>query len=90
MGWQMTPFTVPLALTALLTLAIIVPVYRNRGKRAAVPLLVYMLFASIYGIGTGIRLSATTLDAKLFWNMITQIGRAGGTDCAVSAGGVVY
>jgi PAS domain S-box-containing protein len=73
----MTPFTVPLALTALLTLAIIVPVYRNRGKRAAVPLLVYMLFASIYGIGTGIRLSATTLDAKLFWNMITQIGRAG-------------
>ncbi len=77
MGWQMTPFTVPLALTALITLAIIVPVYRNRGKRAAVPLLAFMLFASVYGIGIGIRYSVTALDAKLFWNNITQIGRVG-------------
>jgi len=77
MAWQMTPFTVPLALTALLTLAIIVPVYRNRQKRVAMPLLAYMLLAAIYGIGIGIRLSATTLEAKLFWNLVAQVGRAG-------------
>ena len=77
MDWQMTPFTLPLALTALVTLVIIVPVYRNRQKRTAVPLLAYMLLAAIYGIGVGIRLSAVTLDAKLFWNMVAQIGRAG-------------
>jgi PAS domain S-box-containing protein len=77
MGWQMTPFTVPLALTALLTLGIIVPVYRHRQKRAAVPLLAFMLFASVYGIGLGVRFSVTTLDAKLFWNIVAQIGRVG-------------
>jgi PAS domain S-box-containing protein len=77
MGWQMTPFTVPLALTALLTLGIIVPVYRHRQKRAAVPLLAFLLFASVYGIGLGVRFSVTTLDAKLFWNLVAQIGRVG-------------
>jgi PAS domain S-box-containing protein len=77
MEWQMTPFTVPLALTALLTLSIIVLVYQNRQKRGAVPLLAFMLFASVYGIGLGVRFSVTTLDAKLFWNTVAQIGRVG-------------
>ena len=77
MDWQLTPFTVPLALAALVTLVIVVPVYRNRQKRTAVPLLAYILLASVYGIGVGIRLSVVTLDAKLFWNIVAQVGRAG-------------
>jgi len=77
MGWQMTPFTIPLALTTLLTVAIMVPVYRNRQKQTAIPLLMYLLFTSVYSLTTALRFSVTALDAKLFWNTIITVGRAG-------------
>lgn len=74
MGWQLTPYTVLLVVTAAVSLAVSVPVFRNRHQQGAAPLTLFLLAASVQCVGAALRFSTTTLDIKLFWLNVEALG----------------
>jgi len=74
MGWQVTPYTAPLAVSAAISLLIMVPVFRNRDRRAAIPLLGVLFGGFVWSLAPALRFSSTTAGAKLFWNSVRFLG----------------
>jgi len=65
MVWQWTPYTLPLAVAGLLSVGLLVVIYRNREKRGASALMGVLVAAICWSVGDGVRLSTTDRTVKL-------------------------
>jgi len=74
MAWQVTPYTLPLAASALASAVLFVVIYRSREKRAAMPLLGVLTSAVIWSLADGIRLSSTNRALKIAMNDLRFLG----------------
>ena len=80
MAWQPTPYTVPLVVAAVVSVAFAAYALRGRFgdggplRRSFVALAVS---AGVWAFAYAIQLSATSLDATLFWNRFDWVGVAG-------------
>lgn len=74
MDMQLTPYAVLLVLAAAVSVAVAIPVFRNRDQQAAAPLTLFLLAATIQCVGAALRFSSTTLDAKLLWLNLEFLG----------------
>lgn len=79
MGWQFTPYTLPILLAGVISVAVMIPVVRNRDQRTALPLLGFLVGTTIWCFTAALQLSRTTLDGKLFWIDVGFVGTAGTT-----------
>jgi PAS domain S-box-containing protein len=74
MGWQQTPYTLPLVAAAIVSTALLVVTYRNRSKRGAVPLIGVLVAATTWSLADAVRLSSTERIVKLVMNDIRFFG----------------
>lgn len=78
MSWQYTPFTLPLVLAALVSIATAAFVLRKAGERLYTRLVGFYLAmsvgASLWALGYAAQLSSTTLAGKLLWNDVVWTG----------------
>lgn len=68
------PFSILFLSTALFSVAIAALAYRNRSRRAAVPLAGFMIAVGIWCFGDGMRIAAPSRTHVLFWNKVSYIG----------------
>ncbi|OYR38727.1 histidine kinase N-terminal 7TM domain-containing protein [Halorubrum sp. Hd13] len=77
MVWQPTPYTAPLLVAALASFSFAAYVARSRGRgeRALVRAFVGVALGSgVWSLAYAAQLSATALDATLFWNRFVWVG----------------
>ncbi|MFC5277753.1 histidine kinase N-terminal 7TM domain-containing protein [Halorubrum rubrum] len=77
MAWQTTPYTVPLLVAGLASFAIATYVFARRfqgPKRLVWPFLGVTLGGGVWSTAYAAQLSATTLEATLFWNRFVWLG----------------
>ena len=72
--WQETGYTLPLAIAAVVTGALVAVAYRNRETTGSWPLIAGLLGVLLYAVGDGVKLAATTLELKLFAQTISYVG----------------
>jgi len=74
MGWQQTPYTLPLVAATIVTIGLLVVTYRNRTKRGAVPLIGVLVAAITWSAADAVRLSSTDRTIKILMNDIRFFG----------------
>jgi PAS domain S-box-containing protein len=77
MGWQRTPYTVPLLVGAgILTVLALYLFLRRRQIPATWTGVVLLLLGALWMFGDAMEMASTTLPAKLFWNLPTTLASA--------------
>ncbi|MEZ4594196.1 MAG: histidine kinase N-terminal 7TM domain-containing protein [Chloroflexota bacterium] len=74
MEWQLTPYAAPLTLTGLITLASTLYTFRQRQVPGVTDLFRLLLAITVWIFAYVGELSATSLEAKLFWAKVQYFG----------------
>lgn len=76
MGWQQTPFTIPLAIAASIAATMFVLAFTQRGEKGATTLMALFGAMAVYAGGYGAQLASTGYGWKLFFHAIRFLGPA--------------
>lgn len=76
MGYEYSPYIVPLVIAALVSGWVVLFAWINRSKPGAIPLALMALAITEWTIGYIVEISAPGLDNKVFWGKIEYIGIA--------------
>jgi len=74
MEWQVTPYTIPLAGAAIISVTLSIVAFRSRDQRTALPLTGVLLGAAIWCAAAGLRVSSTAEEAKILWRNVRFLG----------------
>lgn len=74
MSWQQTPYTLPLVVTALLSLTAALYAYRQRHVSGALDMHHMMLAVTVWVTFYALELNTVPLTGKLFWARLQYIG----------------
>ncbi len=74
MGWQHTPYTLPLLGSALILLALATWVWQRRSAPGAAPLALLMLAVAFWSATYALQLASANLKAQFFWARVKYGG----------------
>ncbi|AQL42147.1 hypothetical protein BV210_05220 [Halorientalis sp. IM1011] len=76
MAFQATPYTIPLALAAVIVGALLVLTLMKRQQKGAYLMLALFTPIVVWSVSYALQLASTTLDQALLWNSVRFIGPA--------------
>lgn len=74
MSFEFTPYILPLYLTALLTVGLVIYLWRRRSTPEAIPLFVILVSITFWTVSYSLELLAADLSTKLFWAKVEYFG----------------
>jgi len=74
MSWQATPYTLPLALIALLSGFLAVYTWRRRAVQGALPAAIVMAAIALWSASYALEMASATLEAKNLWGHVRFAG----------------
>lgn len=74
MGWQYTPYTLPLCGAAAVSVALAIYAWRRRSAPGLGPSIVIMLAVTVWSFSYALELATVDLPAKLFWSRFLYLG----------------